>query len=129
MDNQKNKNFGNYKNSDAELDTLFREALKNHSVPTDDHVWRRIQNGLADKEVAPITKTITKRTYLPIWSAVSGVAASLLIWAVFFSPSNPEVTEENTTKIANTNTVETIKEENKNVHDTALCFLYSTHPC
>ncbi|WP_291726073.1 hypothetical protein [Bernardetia sp.] len=117
MDNQKNNFFGNNQNADTELDTLFREVLQHHSVPTDDHVWRRIQNGLADKEVAPITKTITKRTYLPIWSAVSGVAASLLIWAIFFAPSTTEIVEDNSTT-ANTNKVEikdkSIDEENKN---------------
>jgi hypothetical protein len=97
MDNQKNNLSGNNfefdKNSD--LDLLFKKALQSHAVPTEDHVWRRIQHGLADKkaaakggEVIPITKSITKRSYLPLWSAVSGVAASLLIWAIFFTPSN-----------------------------------------
>jgi len=64
MDNQKNNFSGNDFNSDSELDLLFKAALQNHAVPTEDHVWRRIQHGLADKkgEAAPITKTIAKRS-------------------------------------------------------------------
>ncbi|WP_375562705.1 hypothetical protein ACE193_09265 [Bernardetia sp. OM2101] len=103
MDNQKN-NF----NSDSDLDLLFKEALQNHTVPTEDHVWRRVQHGLADKkgETTPITKSITKRSYLPLWSAVSGVAASLLIWAIFFNPSTSNNVDINSNTIANSSQTE-----------------------
>lgn len=109
MDNQKNK----FPTNDSEFDTLFKEALQNHAVPTEDHVWRRIQHGLADKKgETPITKTITKRSYLPLWSAVSGVAASLLIWAVFFAPSTSNNIEINSNTIANSSQTEITKELN-----------------
>lgn len=113
MDNQKNNFSGNDFNSDSELDLLFKEALKNHAVPTEDHVWRRIQHGLADKkgETAPITKTIAKRSYLPIWSALSGIAASLLVWAVFFAPSNSN--DLDTNMIANSDKSEIVTDLNK----------------
>lgn len=110
MDNQKNK-F----NSDSDLDLLFKEALQNHAVPTEDHVWRRVQHGLADKKgetLAPITKSITKRSYLPIWSAVSGVAASLLIWAVFFNPSTSNNVDINSNTIANSSQTEIVNDLN-----------------
>lgn len=109
MDNQKN----NFSGNDSDLDFLFKEALQNHAVPTEDHVWRRIQHGLADKkgEVAPITKTIAKRSYLPIWSAVSGVAASLLVWAVFFAPSTQNGLNNSNT-VANSNKTEVVNDLN-----------------
>ncbi len=98
MDNQKN----NFSGNDSDLDLLFKTALQNHAVPTEDHVWRRIQHGLADKStVIPIAK----RSYLPIWSALSGVAASLLIWAIFFTSSSQEHTNTNT--IAKSDKIET----------------------
>ncbi|PIY11352.1 MAG: hypothetical protein COZ18_04155 [Flexibacter sp. CG_4_10_14_3_um_filter_32_15] len=113
MDNQKNNFSGNDFNSDSELDLLFKAALQNHAVPTEDHVWRRIQHGLADKkgEAAPITKTIAKRSYLPIWSALSGIAASLLVWAVFFAPSDSN--DINTNTIANSDKTELTNDLNK----------------
>ncbi|WP_338792836.1 hypothetical protein [Bernardetia sp. MNP-M8] len=110
MDNQKN----NFSGNDSDLDLLFREALQNHAVPTEDHIWRRVQHGLADKKeetLTPITKTITKRSYLPIWSAVSGVAASLLIWAVFFTPSDSN--NINTNRIADSDKVEIVTDFDK----------------
>ncbi|WP_338768704.1 hypothetical protein WAF17_08350 [Bernardetia sp. ABR2-2B] len=113
MDNQKNKFSTN--NSDSDLDLLFKEALQNHAVPTEDHVWRRIQHGLADKKgtVAPITKSITKRSYLPLWSAVSGVAASLVIWAVFFNPSTSNNVDINSNTIANSSQTEVVNDLNE----------------
>jgi hypothetical protein len=118
MDNQKNKFSTN--SSDSDLDLLFKEALQNHAVPTEDHVWRRIQHGLADKkgEVAPITKSITKRSYLPLWSAVSGVAASLLIWAVFFNPSNQNNIDINSNTIANSSQTEIVNDKNVSLKNT-----------
>ena len=113
MDNQKNKFSTN--NSDSDLDLLFKETLQNHSVPTEDYVWRRIQHGLADRkgaEISPITKSIIKRSYLPIWSAVTGIAASLLIWAIFFTPSTSNNVELNSTTIANSSQIETAKDLN-----------------
>lgn len=107
MDNQKNKY-----NSDSDLDLLFKEALQNHAVPTEDHVWRRIQHGLADKkgETTPLTKSITKRSYLPIWSAVSGVAASLLIWAVFFNSSHQNNVDIHSNTLANSSQTEIVND-------------------
>ena len=116
MDNQKNNfsqdsNFEFDKNS--ELDVLFRNTLKNNSIPTEDHVWRRIKHGLADKKgETPITKTITKRSYLPVWSAASGIAASLLVWFLFFAPSTKN--DLNTNSIANSDKIEIGNELNKN---------------
>jgi hypothetical protein len=111
MDNQKNKFFKT--NSDSDLDLLFKEALQNHTVPTEDHVWRRIQHGLADKKgVTTPTKSITKHSYLPIWSAVTGIAASLLIWVIFFAPSTSNNTEINSNTVANSSQKEIVKESN-----------------
>ncbi len=106
MDTQKNNFSGNNFNSDSELDLLFKKALKNHSVPTEDHVWRRINHGLTDKKAAVVTKSITRRSSLPIWSAVSGVAASLLIWALFFTPSTQNSLDKNSTTLANSDKTE-----------------------
>lgn len=123
MDNQKNNLSGNNFELDknSELDVLFKKALQNHAVPTEDHVWRRIQHGLVDKKLAdkkgetsaPITKSITKRSSLPIWSALSGIAASFLIWALFFAPSNSTDLENNPNTIANSDKIEIVDELNK----------------
>ncbi len=112
MNNQKNTFSENNFNSDSNLDFLFKEALQNHGVPTEDHVWRRIQNGLADKKT--VTQPITKHSSLPIWSAVTGIAASLLIWAVFFGNSNQnELNNVDTNSVATTSKTEIVKKLNK----------------
>lgn len=113
MDNQKN-NFSenNFElNKNSELDMLFKKALQNHAVPAEDHVWRRIQHGLSDKK-GETQMPSAKRSYLPIWSAVSGIAASLLIWTIFFAPV-AQNDETHSTALAKAEKVEPIKESNK----------------
>ncbi|AFM04902.1 hypothetical protein Fleli_2537 [Bernardetia litoralis DSM 6794] len=123
MDNNKNNlsanNFNSEFDANSDLDILFKEALQNHAVPAEDHVWRRIQHGLADKQNEKVVP-ISKRSYLPIWSAVTGIAASLLIWAVFFNSSDSINSITHSTTIANSSQIEIKKELNNSKNRIAL---------
>lgn len=71
--------------SKKKLDELFQDSFKDFKEVPDDRVWASIEASLDKKK---------KKSILPLWWSLGGIAAALLIGLVVFNPFNKETKTE-----------------------------------